>query len=133
MAALVIGAEERLAILQLRLLAEANPFDIAQAEALAARAIDDYRAWMETMSLVLPVGYQVTYSREIQSFGLCDHISVSVARRDMLPSPEAMELILEAFGMQPAGAHVTANIWVESVAVGLRAVNIVQIVADDPR
>jgi hypothetical protein len=128
MSALQIGPKERLAIAKLELLATANPIDPQRAIAAAARDEAAYRDMMEGMTVFLPVGYAVTYSHENQPCGLCHHISISVDRANMAPSPEAVEMILKEFGMKPLMSRETANVWLESISPTLQAVNIVQMV-----
>lgn len=125
MPALIIGGEERLAISQLQLLAAATPFDPQQVIAAAARDIQAVRDLMNGYTIKLPVGFNVTYSHENQPPGLCHHISISVDRRNKLPSPEAVEMILEAFEMRPISASL--KVWPEIIA-GEKAVNVLQLV-----
>jgi hypothetical protein len=124
MRALIIGAEQRSAIAALVALAEANVTDVADAKAAAERDIDAYRAWMRQCSIELPRGYMVTYTHERQSFGVVRHISVSVDDRAVMPHPEAIEMILDEFGMTPLKQSL--RIWIEEFDFEHRAVNIVQ-------
>jgi hypothetical protein len=51
--------------------------------------------------LLVPEGYRVVYSIEQQPSGWCQHFSISVNRRGMSPSPDAVSLILEkCFGIR---------------------------------
>jgi hypothetical protein len=130
MPALIIGETERARIAELRAVAAANPFDARAAQATADRDMAAFRDWMKTLSVDLPVGYTVVYSHEIQPNapppGICHHISISVERAAKLPSPEAVEMILEEFGMKPLkDAH---GVWVEDISPGEKAVNVLQLI-----
>jgi hypothetical protein len=70
----------------------------------------------------IPFGYRAAFSIEEQPIGLCDHLSVSVDDPARLPSPEAVKLIAEAFGM-PFNELVT--LWLEEFEPGHRAVNVI--------
>lgn len=133
MAALIIGPDERAAIAELVAVASAEPpFDPKAVMAMAdtEAGVDAIRDYMLTHSLLLPIGYRVTYSREVQPKapppGLCHHLSISVDRPGKLPSPEAVEMILQEFGM---GTLDEADaMWVEDIGPGERAVNVVRVV-----
>jgi hypothetical protein len=79
--------------------------------------------------MIFPGGYRVAYSIEEQPPGLCSHLSISVmdrAKPGMMPSPEAVKMIAEAFGVSfPDGAHI----WSEEFDPGEYAVNIVALYA----
>jgi hypothetical protein len=130
MSALIIGETQRALIAELRALAAANPFDARTIKATADKDIAAYRDMMRTLTVELPVGYAVTYSHEIQPKapppGLCHHISVSVDRPHLMPSPEAVEMILAEFGMQPL--KTSSGVWIEDVRPGEKAVNVLQLV-----
>jgi hypothetical protein len=121
--ALIIGAAERLAISKLQLLAAATPFDVKAVLALDPAAVRDM---MEAYTIVIPRGYHVTYSHEQQPPGLCHHLSVSVDTDYKMPHTAAVEMILQAFGMQPIAKSL--KIWLEEVSPGLGAVSILQLV-----
>lgn len=131
MAALIISPQGRARIAELKAFAMSTPpQDPRAVMKLAARALGDFRDAQKTMTVYLPVGYAVTYTREIQpeapGDGLCDHISVSIDRRGRMPSPEAVEVILQEFGMRPIGE--SEAVWTEDIGPGEKAVNIVQLV-----
>jgi hypothetical protein len=124
MSVLAIGATERARIAELLALAAANPVDPATAQATADKDIASYRKFMESMTVVLPVGYYVTYSHERQSFGLARHISISMDRPSKMPSIPAVEMILQEFGMEPMRG--SPGLWIEDVGPAVKAINIVQ-------
>lgn len=121
--ALIIGAEEKLAISKLILLAAATPF---YPERVMALDPDDVRDMMNAYHIVIPRGYHVTYSHEHQPPGLCHHLSVSVDRKFRMPHTVAVEMILQEFDMQPIAKSL--KIWIEEVSPGLSAANILQLV-----
>lgn len=127
MPALLIGAEERQKIAELRAFAAANVQDAKHVmdttREPAAEAA--HRDMMDMHSIELPVGYHVTYSHERQPPGLCVHISISVDRPNKMPHPAAVETILEAFGMQPIKG--SPGIWIEDINAVTKALNIVQL------
>lgn len=133
MSALMIGAAERAAIAELVAVASAEPpFDAKAVIAMtdSQSGVDAIRDYMLTHSLLLPIGFRATYSREIQPNapppGLCHHLSVSVDRPGKLPSPEAVKMILQEFGM---GALDEADaLWIEEIGPGERAINVVKLV-----
>ena len=131
MTALIIGDNERQQIAELKAVAAANPMDARSILDVAKRDLAAFRDMMQTLSVKLPVGYSVCYSQEVQPEAptptkLAHHISISVDRSGKLPSPEAVEMILEAFGLQPL--KQSHGVWFEDIAPGERAVNVVQLV-----
>jgi hypothetical protein len=127
---LVIGEAERALIADLRAMAAANPFHQNAAQAAANKDIAAYRDMMRMHAVFLPGGFAVAYTQEYQPHapppGLCHHISISIQRPGLLPSTWAVEMILEAFGMQPLKA--SDGVWVENVSPGEAAVNVLQLV-----
>ena len=126
MSALIIGEKQRSAITEMRAFAAADPLDPASVMRTAEKDMGALRGFMGTLSIELPVGYFVTYSHERQPFGLAQHISVSVNRPHKAPSVEAVEMILEEFGMQPLRGSV--SVWIEEVNRTTKAINILQAV-----
>lgn len=130
MPALIIGPTEETAIAELIAVAAATPLDVHGIMAAAGRDQAAFRDAMRTSTIFLPVGYAVTYTQEVQPNapppGVCHHISISVDRPGKLPSPEAVEVILDAFRMRPLkDAH---GVWVEDISPGEKAVNVLQLV-----
>jgi hypothetical protein len=48
---------------------------------------------------IIPDGYRVVFSIEEQPIGWCRHLSVSVDKKGKYPTPQAVELIMQEFGM----------------------------------
>ena len=129
MSALIIGEVQRAKIAELIAFAAATgPFHAENLKKLAGSEIDRFRDMMNTLSIELPIGFHVTYSHVMHSQGpqpgRYQCISISVERRDRVPSPDAIEVILEEFGMH--GLKGSTAVWVEQLSHGLRAVNVVQ-------
>lgn len=126
MGALIIGEPERAIIRALQQRAAAvGPFDAKEiVEKISDPTYEaDYRKTMNTLTIHLPVDFQVTYSLEKQPIGLCRHLSVSVKRRGKLPNMPAVAMIADAFGFQvPIEPE---QFWLEPIDGG-QAVNIVQ-------
>ncbi len=120
----MIGPDERAAIAELKAVAAAQPFDARAAIEAAALDHDAYCDMMNVNSIVLPIGFHVTYSHEIQPPGIFQHISISVEPVGKVPSEESVNVILEAFGMAPARRSAAG--WVETLDGGIKAVNILQ-------
>jgi hypothetical protein len=130
MQAMMIGETERAQIAELRAVAAASPLDVHAVIATSNRDEAGFRDMMRMSSVSLPHGFTVVYTQEIQPNapppGLCHHISIGVDRPGKLPSPHAVDMILEAFGMQPLMA--SHGVWVEEISPGEKAVNILQLV-----
>jgi hypothetical protein len=126
MRALVIGETEKAKIAELRQTAAANVMDAAAMRTASGKDIRAYRQMMEELSIELPRGFLVTYShdRHPDPYGVVRHISVSVDRANRVPHPAAVDMILEAFGMQPIGESV--SVWIEDVGKREKAINVVQ-------
>jgi len=125
--ALIIGEVQRQQIAALRALAAANPQNVAQVQTAANRDLGAFRDMMQTLSLHLPVGYHIAYSHEMQpQAGLCHHISISVDRPKKMPSQEAVDMILQEFGMKPV--RESNSMWIEEINPVTHAINIVQII-----
>jgi hypothetical protein len=123
---LVIGAAQKEQIAKLRALAAANVMDPGDMQKAAEKDISAFRKMMVEFSIGLPVGFLVTYCHERQPdpLGVVAHISVTVDRFNRTPHPAAVDMILDAFGMQPINQSV--KVWIEEVAPGENAINIVQ-------
>jgi hypothetical protein len=123
MRALIIGVDERRTIADLKDKAAANIID-------AALAMKDdpetARRRNQGQTILLPHGFSVTYTRETQPTGLCDHLAVSVDAPKKTPNPFAVDAILEAFGMRPLKDSL--SVWPEALSQSLTAVNVLQAV-----
>lgn len=136
MRALIISPAVEDEIAAIKKYAEQHPIDPEKAIAHSKRDRAGFKRRMDAYTMFIPVGYQVTYSLEIQPPGLLRHISVSVSDRKTLPHPAAMTIICEAFGMGNLQAALDgtgpslnlAKIWVEDFDNGHQAVNILQFV-----
>jgi hypothetical protein len=73
----------------------------------------------------IALGYRAAISFEEQPVGLCRHLSISVDAPGLLPSPESVVMIAEAFGFR--GPILNASMfWVEEFEPGREAINLVQ-------
>lgn len=124
MRALILGEAEQKCINELIAFAAANVLDAKVMAHMPAEAIPAFRDMMNLMTIVLPVGYSVTYSLERQPPGILRHISIAVEKINKTPNPAAVDMILQAFGMQPFAASL--SVWVEDLDGGFKAVNVVQ-------
>jgi hypothetical protein len=128
MRALIIGPVEEAKIATLKALAETNVHDAKADMDAVPGAVRDGNA---RQTIALPIGFSVTYTLERQPIGLCRHLSVSVDKRGHVPSPEAVTMILEAFGMSPW--EEALNIWVENFGRGEKAINVIELSAEAGR
>jgi hypothetical protein len=137
MRALIIGEPERQAISALKARAATSVIDAAAA---MQGDPDKVRQENRSLTILLPRGFEVTYTHERQPSGLYHHLSVSVDQRDRMPSPEAVDMIMEAFGLEPAhlAEHLQPRpkvpdkmrletaVWTEDFEPGRTAVNVLQ-------
>lgn len=127
---LVIGPAEFEQIAELRAVAAAMPLHAMGMVAASAQDEAAFRDAMRTHAIFIPHGFAVVYTHEIQPNapppGLFHHISISVNTHGKLPSPEAVETILEAFGMQSLNA--SDGVWIEDISQGEKAVNVLQLI-----
>lgn len=130
MAVLFIGDEQRHQIDELRAFAASTPFDAVALNATSAADMDAFRDMMRQYSMVIPTGNLVFYSHELQPCDghlvRCHHISISVDRPNMMPSPFVVKEILECFEMLPL--EDSAAWWIDDVSPGVKAINVVQVV-----
>lgn len=80
-------------------------------------------------AVMIPHGYMVAFSVEEQPGGLCNHLSVSVDKPGMLPSPDAVAMIADACGMEFEQniERGTVMVWLEEFDPGHQAVNVVTV------
>lgn len=121
-----MGAVQQVQIDALRKLAAENVMDPEAMKTAIAKDIKAYRQMMAELSIELPNGFLVTYSHERHPdpYGAVRHISISVDAPNRAPHPAAVDMILEAFGMQPIDQSL--SIWVEDVSKTEKAINVVQ-------
>lgn len=77
--------------------------------------------------VIIPMGYRVAISFEQQPPGLCKHLSISVDRPGLLPSPEAVKMIAAEYGIEFPGAAIVAR-WIEEFDPGHDAINLLALV-----
>lgn len=136
MSALIIGAVERKAIAEAKKLALTRPVPL---EVMRHGRLGGGNALTYTdrrklnirppgVSVLIPVGYRANFSYEEQPGGLCSHLSIGVEgrkRRGMMPSPDAVKMICEEFGVP---FPPNAGLWTEEYEPGEFAINLVSFV-----
>lgn len=130
MEALIIGQKQREQIAELRAVAAATVIDPAAAQQTANADKAAFRDMMAMHSIVLPVGYCVTYSHENQPFGSARHISISVDRSRKMPSLQAVEMILASFDMAPLMKSL--SVWIENIDPTTKTINVLQSLEKTP-
>ena len=70
---------------------------------------------------IIPDGYRVVFSIEEQPIGWCRHHSVSVDKKGKYPTPQAVELIMQEFGMGN-DIYNSLKVWMEKEG---EAINVV--------
>jgi hypothetical protein len=136
MPVLMIGATERARIAGMIAYAKAHPilFDTIRAGAVADTEtvkLRDRKPGFErppSQHVVFPGGYRAAFSVEQQPPGLYSHLSISVegrAKKGMMPSPEAVAMIAEEFGV-PFPAD---KMWMEEFDPGEYAINLISLYA----
>lgn len=122
---LIIGAQQKVEIAALRQLAAENVMDTEAMKTASVKDIAAYRQMMTELSIELPKGFLVTYSHErVPELGVCQHISISVEAPNRAPHPAAVNMILDAFGMQ--SIDLSVSVWMEDVSRTEKAINVVQ-------
>ena len=133
MAMLIIGEAERARIAELKAWASANPmpFEIVRqgvVDDTDVLRLKDRKPGFErppSQHMVFPGGhYRAAYSVEEQPAGFCAHLSISVARKGMMPSLEAVKMIAEEFGL----AFPPDKGWNEEFEPGHYAVNLLTVI-----
>jgi hypothetical protein len=136
MPVLMISATERAKIAEMIADAKAHPvlLDTLRQGAVADKdmvMLEDRRPGFErppAQHVLLPGGYHAAFSVEQQPPGLCSHLSVSVvgrAKKGMMPSPQAVAMIAEEFGV-PFPAD---KMWTEEFEPGEFAINLMSLYA----
>lgn len=96
---LAIGPEERKRIQALRVYAEKHFYTMKMLEEVRDGKLsppgDDPNFVIE-----LSFGYRIVYTIESQILGMCRHISISVDTPGKVPSPMAVQMIIEEFGFR---------------------------------
>lgn len=130
MALLVIGPDQKAQIAALIAVAEANPVSLETVKRLVAamEAGEELPAGLnDGMTIVIPHGYEVTYTHEEQPGGMCRHMSVAVIRPDnpnAMPSQAAMAAIMVGFGF--VNDLRGCKIWVEEHPEKRTSINVLE-------
>ena len=122
---LIIGAPEREQITKLKAIAAANLQDVVSNMKWAEKDLQAYLDSRKQFTIVLPDGFTVTYTHEMQpAFRPFWHLSVGVRAVGRLPNQPAVEMILQEFSMRPLG--MSDHVWLEDIGEGEKAVNVLQ-------
>lgn len=136
MSVVIIGPDEQAAIDALVAHARANciPWEV-----LAPHAVEPDKQVLTLEDRTRPEGpprpeprhimlgnVLAAFSYEEQPAGICRHLSVSVERKGMLPSPEAVGMVAEAFGFTTF-PPVEGEIWIEEFEPGHSAINVIEV------
>jgi hypothetical protein len=73
--------------------------------------------------------YRAAISFELQPAGLFKHLSVSSAKRGMVPNEPAMKMVMEAFGFSGYPPVRPYRMWLEEFEPGWRAINVAELEA----
>jgi hypothetical protein len=127
---LVIGPTEKQVLSDLRALAVRHPVDmkdlLPKLETPDGKAT--HMAQMTRQSVEIPFGYIVTFSIELgHPCGTARHLSMSSPRRGRLPTPEAVQMVMDELGF--AGPLKQCAVWLEDLSGREKAVNVVEPVA----
>lgn len=135
MAVLIIGATEREKIAKLVAYSKAHPLTFDHRTGVSDNRdvlkLEDRQPGQELpppQHISFPGGYRAAFSIEAQPVGLCTHLSVSVfgrAKKGAMPSPEAVMMIAEEFGV-PFPAD---KAWAEEFDPGEFAINLLSLYA----
>jgi hypothetical protein len=136
MAILLIGETEAKRVAEIVAYAKTHPvvFDTIREGAVPRTGtlkLADRKPGFErppSQNIVFPGGYRAAFSIEEQPPGLCSHLSISVegrAKKGMMPSPEAVQMICEAFGVP----YPADRAWMEEFDPGEFAINLVSLYA----
>jgi len=124
---LLINPEVRGLILNLRQLAQAHPVQmIGLSERLKIPEVKAlHMVQMTQQSILIPLAFMVTFSIEVgHPCGTCRHLSMSVQRKDRVPSPPGVWMVAQEFGFW--GSLKSCSVWLEDLAGHGKAVNLVQ-------
>lgn len=129
---LLFGEEQRQALRALRERAAANPVDmlllIGPDKKIRPGLVDAHRAQMNDQTVMIPVGFLVTYSIESgHPVGTCRHMSMSSPAKGRLPAPHAIDMVAEILGF--IGGHQSCVTYVEELQRGsgrAQALNVIQ-------
>jgi hypothetical protein len=124
---LILGESQRADLARLRQQAASEPVDVLavlkQCKSPQGRA--EHLKRMEAFTIPIPTSFMVTFSVENgHPPGPCRHLSMSVLRRERVPTPEAVWMIAEELGFQ--GGLERCAVWQEDIGQGDVAINVVQ-------
>ena len=79
-------------------------------------------------TIELPNKFKITLSVEEQPFGWALHMSMSSPKKDRVPSPEAIKIIMKILGFKCSLEKILKEGWVclEEYAKGRKAINILE-------
>ncbi len=134
MRALIIGDEEKAAIATVIERAKNNVVSNEMIRAMIEGRIKPKEGHNDHYSVLIPVGYRVTYTRECalreHPEVVLHHISVAVDRRGKMPNVHAVQVILQEFGM-PTDFSEMAHSYIEDTADGSKAINLLALVREN--
>lgn len=129
MSALIIGERERAEIAKVIRQATENPISLSKIREQAISQPPPGQRGNPTV--ILPIGYGVSFTIEEQPFGVSRHISISVDRPGMLPNVEAVNWILEEFGFVNRVGEL--YVFLEDIGSSEKAVNCLEPLDGDMR
>lgn len=109
-------------MVRLRAHAENNPIS---PEAIALAMSDGVPFTDENSHVVLPTGFQVTYTIMQHHVGTMRHVSISSPNTDKVPLPQAIDMILPHLGYRQTFEEIEIK-WLEDVSDGRKAVNLLE-------
>jgi hypothetical protein len=129
MRVMVIGANEKKLLADLRKNAEANRFNRKQflemVEQVRPAPID-----VPGFSCTIPYGFSICFSLEEQPrVGWCRHLSVAVDDPARVPNPPAVGLLMEELGFKHCNLEVYSpdiHVWTEDLSNGGKAINVLE-------
>jgi hypothetical protein len=137
----IIGADEIAKLVELKELAEANPVDMAvlMPRLKNPRHKKQHMRRMNDQTVMLPFGYMVTFSTEINhpNGRAARHMSMSSPNEDRVPNQYAVWMVAEHLGF--TGPHSDIDraednliacdaVWMEDLKGHGKAVNVVQLI-----
>ena len=126
---LMLGPDEREALVRLRALAEARPVDMSTLERAIAtpEGKAHHRIRMTEQTVLIPLAYMVTFSIETnQPHGTARHMSMSVQKAGRVPTGHAVWMVAVELGF--TGSLGECSTWLEELQGHGQAVNVVQYV-----
>lgn len=78
----------------------------------------------DDFTLVVPMGFPVIYTHEVQPKGIFRHLSMSVALEGRVPHPEAVRVVMQEMGF--LNALEDCLFWEEAAGGGVTAINVLE-------